>query len=337
MAAISTQTDRLSGGGRANFTIARAQRDVGRRSNVALMLSNRALNGAHQGAVELDGNLFFSKTLGLTGQFVKTHGPFKSGTVAWYVRPSYDSPTGHFHVRVTHLGDRVRDNLNVVGQVNDDDRRELDSAAERTWFVKDSPVERVAYDSNYNIYWGQTGTLRSWQIDESLSVDFRNRWTLGGAYTEEFKRFEEDFRNRQIGADVGYNTRQYQSVRTGVRVGRNFGSDFWLWTGSGRWKPTDAFSAEYELQRLHLDPDPDNATTWIHVVRANHFFTKDLFVRLFFQSNSAIDRRNLQSVFVWRYKPPFGQLQIAFQRGTAAFGARSGQGNTLFVKLAGVF
>jgi len=73
------------------------------------------------------------------------------------------------------------------------------------------------------------------------------------------------------------------------------------------------------------------------VVRANQFFTKDLFRRLFFQTNSAIDRRNVQAVFVYRYLPPFGTIQLAYQRGTAAFGERSTQGNTLFVKATTVF
>lgn len=60
-------------------------------------------------------------------------------------------------------------------------------------------------------------------------------------------------------------------------------------------------------------------------------------LRSTFQTNSAIDRRNVQAVFVWRYLPPFGTLQLAFQRGTAAFGERSQQGNTLFIKATTVF
>ena len=44
-------------------------------------------------------------------------------------RPSYDSSTGHFHVRYSHLGNNFRDNVNDVGFIRDDNRRELDSAA----------------------------------------------------------------------------------------------------------------------------------------------------------------------------------------------------------------
>jgi hypothetical protein len=86
-----------------------------------------------------------------------------------------------------------------------------------------------------------------------------------------------------------------------------------------------------------LDPDPDEDGTWIHVVRANQYFTQDLYFQLFLQTNSAIDRRNAQAVFVYRYKPPFGTLQVAFQRGTAEFGESSEQGNTLFLKATWVF
>ena len=68
----------------------------------------------------------------------------------------------------------------------------------------------------------------------------------------------------------------------------------------------------------------------------NQFFTKDLFLRVFFQTNSVLDGRNVQAVFVYRCLPPFGTVQLAFQRGTAEFGARSDQGHTLFVKVTTV-
>ena len=58
---------------------------------------------------------------------------------------------------------------------------------------------------------------------------------------------------------------------------------------------------------------------------------------MFFQTNSAIDRKNVQAVFVYRYLPPFGTIQVAYQRGTAAFGQRSTQGDTLFLKATTVF
>jgi len=334
---LTTWTDPIADQGRANFTVGRVQRDVLGRSSVAMMVDNRRFDGRDQGAISFDTNLFFSKRFGMTAQVVQSWGPYGKGTQAFFVRPSYDSPTGHFHVRYTHLGDRLGDNLNAVGRVPDDDRREIDSAVEKTFWVRSGAFEQIQYDSNYNIYWSQAGILRSWQVDQSVDVEFRNRLSLDVSYTEEFKRFEKDFRNRQMGLELGYNTREYNSVRAGIEVGRNFDSDFQLWSARARTKITDQLSAEYSLERLILTPDPERESTWIHVIRANQFFTKDLFLRVFFQTNSAIDRKNLQAVFVWRYLPPFGTIQLAYQRGTAGFGQRSDQGHTLFLKATAVF
>lgn len=334
---LTTQTEPIEDAGRANFTVGRLKRDVFGRSSVAVMFDNRRLDGHDNGSASIDTNLFFSKTWGLTAQAVQSWGGFSKGAGAFFVRPAYDSPTGHFHVRYTQLGERLRDNLNVVGSIPDDDRREIDSAIEKTIWVRSGAFEQLQYDSNYNVYWSHTGTLRSWQVDQSLEVQFRNRWSTEVSYTEEYKLFEKEFRNRQIGFDVGYNTREYQSVHAGVEFGRNFDSDFQLWTAGANYKVTDQLSAEYSLERLTLSPDPEGDSTWIHVVRANQFFTKDLYLKVFFQTNSAIARNNLQAVFVWRYLPPFGTIQVAYQRGTAAFGERSDQGHTLFLKATAVF
>ncbi len=337
MAFLAARSDPLGDSTTATYGVGRVQRDVFGSSNISLMLANRTLEGENGGSIGLDATLFFTKTFGMTAQFVQSWGASSTGTWAYFIRPSYDSPTGHFHVRYTHLGDRFADNSNAIGFIRDDDRRELDAALERTFWIGNGVLERLGYDSNYNIYWSQTGTLRSWQIDQSLDVELRNRLSLRAAHTEEFKRFEADFRNRQTQLQVGYNTREFQSARAGFRFGRNFDADFRLWTATGGYKVTSELSIEYELQRLTLDPDPDGERTWIHVVRANQFFTRDLFLRAFFQTNSAIDRRNVQAVFVYRYRPPFGTVQLAYQRGTAEFGQRSEQGNTLFLKVTGVF
>jgi len=320
----------------AAYSVGRAQRALGS-SNVALMFANRTLGRENRGSIGMDATLFFTRSLGMTAQLVQSWGPATTGTWAYFIRPAFDSPTSHFHVRYQHLGDQFAENVNAIGFVRDDDRRELDAALEHTFWIRRGLFERLEYGSNYNIYWSQTGVLRSWQIDESVDVELRNRVSFRGAHTEEFKRFEDDFRNRSTQFRVGYNTREFQSASVGFQFGRNYDSDFQLWTAAAGYKVTPELSLEYELQRLTLDPDPEMESTWIHVVRANQFFTNDLFVRAFFQTNSAIDRRNIQVVFVYRYKPPFGTIQLAYQRGTAEFGQVSGQGNTLFLKGTWVF
>jgi len=334
---ISAESTPSGTGQSANYSVGRVQRDILGRSSVAVMASNRRFNSADQGAFSADTNLFFGRTFSMSAQAVKTYGPFGRGTMAFLIRPSYDSSTGHFHVRYGHLGDHVSENLNVIGQIVDDDRRELDSHITKIVWIRKGAFEQIRYDSNYNAYWSQTGALRRWKGNQTMAVEFRNRMNTRFSWSEEMIEFEKPFRNREVALDVGYNTREYQSVTTGLEFGRNFDSDYLLWTGSARYKLTQALSAEYSLERLELDPDPRDQSTWIHVIRANQSFTKDLFLRVFFQTNSAIERNNVQAVFVYRYLPPFGTFQIAYQRGTAGFGERSTQGNTLFVKTTTVF
>ena len=321
---------------RATYAIARAQRDILGSSNAAVMFANRTLNGRYRGSASADATLFFTRTLGMTAQFAQSWGPFEKGTQAYFLRPSFDSPTSHFHVRYTHLGQRFADNVNVIGFVRDDDRRELDSALDHTFWIDSGALQRVEYDSNYNIYWSQSDILRSWQIDQGVEVEFRNRISTEIKLREEYKLFEKEFRNRQIGVGLGYNTREFESAEVSFTAGRNFDADFQLWGAEAAYKITEQLSVEYELQRLLITPDPAKESTWIHVLRADQFFTPDLFVKLFFQTNSAISRENIQAVFVWRYRPPFGTVQLAYQRGTAEFGEASEQGHTLFFKVTAV-
>jgi hypothetical protein len=88
---------------------------------------------------------------------------------------------------------------------------------------------------------------------------------------------------------------------------------------------------------LELDPDLEERTTWVHILRTTYYFSSNLYLKLFVQSNTRIDKENVQALMVWRILPPFGSLQVAYQRGTSEFGEQSDQGDTLFTKLAWVF
>jgi hypothetical protein len=116
----------------------------------------------------------------------------------------------------------------------------------------------------------------------------------------------------------------------------NFDNDLFLYGGEARWAFGDNFRVAYNLTRLELKPDYEDESTVIHVFETTYAFNPDLYVRAFFQSNSVIGKENVQVLGVWRFNPPFGQLQIAYQKGTSAFGTTSTQGHTFFTKLAWV-
>ncbi len=253
------------------------------------------------------------------------------------MRPAFDSATTHFHVRYTNLDPEIRQDFNAVGFLGDDDRREFDTNLTRTWWIDSGAVERFEAGANYNRYWSHEGVLRSWELRAGSSLVFRNGFELDLSHHDEFKLFEKEFRNRRTILELEWDARDGRSISVSGGGGRNFDSDLRLYELEAAWKVGDRWRLSYELTRLELDPDPDDETTWIHVMETRYAFTPDLFLKLFVQRNTAIDKTNVQALGVWRFRPPFGSLQLAFQRGTSRLGERSEQGNTLFTKLAWVF
>lgn len=320
----------------AHYTVGRAELQFLRSSNLAFQVANRSLKGENRGSLGLDTTINWTPKVNFTGQIIHSHGPYGKGAWAFFARPAYDTRTGRAHFRYTHLGDRFADNANAIGFIPDDNRREADTGFEKTFWLEHA-VQRLFVRSRNNIYWSQENVVRGYHNIGIVEVELRNRWFFSGTYTNQYRLFEKGFHNDSGEIQVGYNTRTFQSWRMTYQQGRSFDSDLRAVGAQFRRKITPQLSLEYQLSRVWLDPDPDDQATLINVLRVQQNFNRDLFLRVFFQTNSVIDRRNLEIVFVWRHKPPFGSVQFAFQRGRASFGERSDQQNTFFIKLAHVF
>ncbi len=321
----------------ANYSIFRLRKDIFKSSTIGFLAANKMVGSRSFGSVGLDLVHFFSEKVNLTGQLALSYGDYSKENLALFLRPSYDSSTFHIHLRYTQLGENFADNANNVGFIRDDDRHELDSAVEKTWWLKKHGIDRTAYSSNYNIYWSKKGVLRSWQIDQEFNLDLTNKFSFEIEYTKEFKLYEKEFNNHRAEFSLGYNTREWQSVRMQYEFGRNFDLDFKLYGVAFNFKLLKSLSLEYELDRLFLDPDPENESTYLHVVRLTNYFTRDLYFKFFYQTNTAITKSNIQALFVYRFQPPFGTIQFAYQKGTARFGEAGNQGHTLFLKISYVF
>lgn len=321
----------------ADYGVFRLQKAVMKSGNVGLLAASRHLQGENAGSVGVDTTLFFTEKIGFTGQYLQTHGPTGSDGAAWFERPAYDSTNLHFHVRYTNLDPGILEDVNAVGFLRDDNRREFDTNLTRTWWLQESAAEKLRAGVNYNRYYGHDGVLRHYETDASIRLDFTNRWFVGGGYEDGFDRFEEDYWNRLTSLGFGYDNRAGRAFELVVSEGENFGDDLWLYEVGVTFKLTDAWNLDYELTYLDLEPDLADRSTWINVLRTTYYFTNDLYTKLFLQNNTAIDKENIQLLVVWRILPPFGSLQVAYQRGTSDLGEESNQGNTLFAKISWVF
>jgi len=325
------------GEGSADYGIVRMQHSLARGSNIGLLAANRNFQGDDAGSVGIDTTLFFSDTLGMTAQLLRVHGPTADGGLAWFVRPSWDTATSHFHVRFAELEAGIQEDFNAAGFLTDDDRKEFDTNIRHIFWFKNGPVENVRPMINYNRYESQQGVLRSWEFDAELEVVFRNGWELELEHLDEFKLFEKEFRNDRTIITVVWDGRDGRSIEAHAGGGTNFDNDLTLYGARVRWPFGDRWRLAYELTKLELKPDLANETTTIHVFDVLYSFHPDLFVKLFVQTNSAISKENIQALWVWRFTPPFGSLQLAYQRGTSDQGQQSQQGDTFFAKLAWVF
>jgi hypothetical protein len=321
----------------ADYTVVRAVRSLFGPSSVGFLVADRAWRDDHQGSLGLDGTFFFTENLGMTTQLVRAHGPRNKGALAWFVRPAFDNETSHFHLRYSNFDTGLMENMNAVGFIRDDDRKEFDTNLSHTFWLKDRAVESVETDVNYNRYWSQAGSLRSWELRSDFDVEFASKWILEFSHNEEFERYEKDFLNRETTIDIGYDSRAGRSAEFSYGFGRNYDSNLQLLGGEVFYKLTRAWTASYALTRLWLDPepeDPEDRSTWIHVLRSDFYFDKDLYLKLFYQTHLAIKKQNAQVVLVWRFLPPFGSLQIAYQLGTTRAGIAENGGQSLFGKLS---
>jgi len=337
-AVLSAQTkEDENGEDSANFTVFRLKQDILNNSTLGVLAANKMINGRNRGTVGLDTALYFTETFKFTGQLSLSYGDAGKTDFGLFLRPSYDSSSFHIHFRYSYLGRDFGDNVNAVGFIPDDNRHELDSAIQKIFWPGGSIFDRIDYSSNYNIYWGMDKTLRSWDIWQALAFDLQNTISFKIRHEEEYKLFEKDFRNRDTQFIAGYNMREWESVVLSYAFGKNFDSDFTLVNASLSRKLTHDLSFTYGLSKLYLKPDPSGQSTWIHSVHATQYFHKDLFLKIFFQTNSAIDKRNIQIVFAYRFQPPFGLVQLVYQKGSGRLGERGDQGHTLFFKVAYVF
>jgi len=356
--ALATHSDpsagaAISSGEDAFYSVFRVSREISGASNLGLIGANRSYDGENEGSLGLVGTLFFSQYLGMTTQVIRSYGNFSDGAWTYFFRPSYDSQTGHFHVRYTDVGENVRENMNQIGFIRDDNRREVDSNIRKQFWINRFGLQDLTPSVNYNRYWSRSGDLRSWKIQTDLGLNFLRKWRLSLSNDEEFKArepglFEKDFRNSMYQADLTYDTRTGRSASAYYGRGTNFDSDLERFGGRIGLKLTDALNATYDLSRVWFSPDPDGRSSWIHYVRATYYVNKDMYFKLFYQSkydltgsfsdpHFDLERETTQFVYVWRIFPPFGSLQLAYQEGPSQIGDDPGRYRTIFTKLSWVF
>ncbi len=294
------------------YSAVRLKQDILKSSFVGLTFIDKSWNGGFTRSLSADYLLNLGKTWQLTGQYVaSTPGDWLTHS-AWYVRIARENNIYHYHIRYSNTGENFMNNVNQTGFVRDDDMKELDSDVSYRWWAENKWIKYITIGTNNNIFWNHQNVLRSWYITERFRMYLQNRFSLDFSYSNEFKLYEKKFYNHTWTAELGYNTDEWASASIAQSWGRNYDRNFYLTTAGAKVKPLTKLSLEYSLDILRYNPDTTNSSTIINIISATYYFTSDLWVRMFAQNNTSIDRIYFYGLFGWRFKPPFGALYLIY-------------------------
>jgi len=358
----------------ANFSLfSLKRRGMANSSEIGFIAANKLMNKKNIGTAGIYADLHLANKFRLEGQFALGYEDDRKGNIAFFLGPSYDTRTFHVHLHYKQIDDNFGDRVNHVGFIPDDNRRELDSAINKTFPFKGGILERIRYVSNYNVYWGMDGTLRSWQIDQGFIVNTRMDFILSVTHTQEYKynefflepeiifipgegewrgagtrriwvgesgmrteKYIRDFRNYRIRFQSQYYAGEWKSFGLSISSGKNYGSSFIMLEVSKKFKISKNFFSEYYLQLLEHDTEVFFNNSTIHVIRLTSYLAKNLLLKFLYQSKSDIKKVNLSVVCLYNLQP-FGSIQLVYQKGTARFGEKGTQDHTLFFKFSHAF
>lgn len=299
---------------RAFYTAFRVKRDILKSSTAGITFVDKSWDGGFTRSISADYRLNLGKTWNLTGQFVgSAPGDFSTHS-AWFMRFARENNIYHYHIRYSNIGENFRENVNQTGFIVDDDRHELDSDIDYTWWLENNTFKYIAFVSNYNIFWSHQGTLRSYSLFGDMNFYFQNKLNLEVFYQNEFKLFDKKYFNHLYGVGVGYNTDEWSMAKLEYWGGYNFDRYFNLIKGSTRFKLSTKLALEYSFQQIWYHPDNANNSTLINVLSVYYNFTKDLWIKMFAQNNSALNRIYVYGLAGWRFKPPFGAVYLIYTR-----------------------
>jgi len=338
---LSTKERAVGGELSSHTSVIRFQRDILRSSNIGLLCVDKTYSGGYNRILSTDATIYFLNDGKFTSQFV---GSFPSGngkfTKAYFLRAARETEIYHYHLRFTNIDPGFKANVNTVGYIPDDDRRELDSDLTYRWWIKRHSIEKFNFEFRNNVFWSHTGALRNVKLRHSIGITFTNKISFGFSNQYHTELFEKRFRNHTTITELSYNEEQWNQIRFIYQQGRNFDRELDNWIIRPRFKLGDKFSLDYKFQVVRFSPDNEKMNSVVNVLSADYNFTTDLYLRVFSQHNSRNDRFYVYGLFGWRFAPPFGALYVAYtadrfdtENELLAYPYREKE-NTFFIKIS---
>lgn len=184
---ITTQTKKESEIHSANFSYLKMNTRLIKSFSISIAASNKLLDNQNKGGAAVSMNWDLTRQIKLAGQFFLSYGDYSEDNTASLIKLHFDLPAFYLHLGLKRIEEHFWENANQVGYILDDDRQEIEVSLNKLFSFNHLGMETIEYDSYYDIYWSIEGTLRSWQIDQSLTLHFQNFWKLSVLHTRDYK------------------------------------------------------------------------------------------------------------------------------------------------------
>ena len=312
--ALSTRTaaDSALGLPAAWFSAVRLKKDVFKSSAIGVTLVDKNWSGGYTRSLSGDFILNPGVNWKITGQFVTSAPGLTMAHSAYFVRIANESNLHHIHFRYSDTGTKFKENVNQTGFIRDDDMREMDSDLSYIFWLQQSMFKYIAIESRNNVFWSHRGTLRSWYITEKARFYLKNNISFEISYNDEFKLYEKKYYNHKYNMKIGYNTDEWEMIEFDFTWGHNFDRDFKLYRFEVQQRFFNRLAVRYRFEKIDFSPDFSLSSTNLNIITLDYNFTRDLWLRLFTQTNSREDRYYIYGLFGWRFLPPFSALYLIY-------------------------
>jgi len=292
-------------------SVFRLQRDVFRASNIGLMAVDRFRKGGFNRLVSADATFNFRKGHRISSQLVgsfASEGDFES---AYYMQYGRQSQLYNYSFGFTNIDPGFRDNVNPVGFIQDDDRRQVEASGGNEIWIEKHGIDKINTHIHGGAFWSHGGTLRDVSAGGWLGVTFLDKWLVGYARNYHTEKYEKRFDNHTSMWEMGFNQQAWNNFGLLHQWGRNFDADFQRVRLRTSVKPTHKLALTHEFTYFDLSPDPAGRSTKIQFLSTDYNFTPDIWVRVISQYSTQNDRFYAYCLFGWRFSPPFGALYFA--------------------------
>lgn len=293
-------------------SVMRLQRDVLKSSNIGFMAVDREMSGDFNRLFSADATINLPNGSRVSSQMVGSSAHDRDMKKAMYLGFGRQAPLYNYQINLTSIDPGFRDNVNPVGFIPADDRREVEASGGNEIWIRKYGIDRIGTNIHSDAFWNYKGSLRNFEAGGWVGVTFLDTWLLGYARNYHTEVFEKRFHNDTVTVEGAYNLRSRNNAHIMHVWGENFDADFRRIRLRANLKPNPKLAVSNEFTYLAVSPDPDKKSTRMYNLTTDYNFTPDLWLRLITQFNSNNDRVYVYGLFGWRFAPPFGALYIAY-------------------------